>query len=116
MGRWRVKILAALVALLLCTSAGAQTDVRAPVNVGTRLYVDCVNSKVQTVREIEPTRVGINEFVTSTDDFCLVWMLIWYRALMGQDFPEGDVANRFNTNRVRILQTITNALRKDALR
>lgn len=113
---WRVKILVLLFTLLLSASTGAQTDLRAPVNVATRLYTDCVTSKFQTARDIEPTRVGINEFVTSADEQCLLWMLIWYRPLMGQDFPGGDVEKRFEANRLRFLQSLTNAIRKDALR
>jgi hypothetical protein len=107
-------VLAALVASL-SLSACAQ-DVRAPVNVATRLYVDCVSSKFQTARDIEPTRVGINEFVTYADEQCLLWMLVWYRALMDRDLPDGDVSNRFDANRRRFLQSLTNAIRKEALR
>jgi len=107
--------LIAICALLLSVSVCAQ-EVRAPVNVATRLYSDCLNTKFQTAVEITPTRVGINEFVSAVDDQCLLWMLIWYRALMGQDLPDGDVSNRFNANRVRILQSITVAIRKEALR
>lgn len=107
-------ILAAIVASLSLTACAQ--DVRAPVNVATRLYSDCLNSKLQTAVEITPTRVGINEFVTFIDEQCLLWMLIWYRPLMGQDLPDGDVSNRFNTNRLRILQSLTNAIRKEALR
>jgi hypothetical protein len=86
------------------------------VNVATRLYTDCVVSKFQSARDIEPTRVGINEFVSDADQQCLLWMLVWYRALMDQDLPNGDVSNRFNANRVRFLQSLTVAIRKEALR
>lgn len=106
----------AVVLLVTTFSVHAQQTVRAPVNVATRLYADCVVSKVDTVREITPTRVGINQFVTEVDEQCLLWMLIWYRSLMGNELPDGDVSDRFNMNRVRILQTLTNALRKEALR
>ena len=102
--------------VLLSSFAACAQEVRAPVNVATRLYSDCLNTKFQTAVEITPTRVGINEFVAAIDEQCLLWMLIWYRPLMGHDFPDGDVSNRFNANRVRILQTITVAIRKEALR
>lgn len=107
-------ILAAIVASLSLTACAK--DVRAPVNVATRLYTDCVTSKFETTRDIEPTRVGINEFITAVDEQCLLWMLIWYKPLMGQDFPDGDVEKRFESNRVRFIQALTNRIRKDALR
>jgi hypothetical protein len=107
-----------VLAILVASSSlsACAEDVRAPVNVATRLYTDCVVSKFQTVRDITPTRVGVNEFVTEVDQQCLLWMLVWYQALMNQDLPDGDVSNRFNANRSRFLQSLTNAIRKEALR
>jgi hypothetical protein len=100
---------------LLCS--GCEAQVRAPVNVATRLYTDCLNSKLMT-SEIEPTRVGINEFVEAADDWCLTWTVIWYPALMGPQITElqPDVIKRINENRLKILQGLTNDLRKQALR
>jgi hypothetical protein len=81
-----------------------------------RLYTDCLNSKLETT-EIEPTRVGIIEFIGAADDWCLAWTAVWYPALMGrkiQDLPE-DALHRINANRLRILQDLANELRKQAL-
>jgi hypothetical protein len=112
-----VKAIATILLALLTAGCEAQSVVRAPVNVATKLYADCLNAKLMSA-EIEPTRVGIIEFVEAADDWCLTWTVIWYPALMGpkiQDLQE-DVVKRINGNRLRILQDLTTELRKQALR
>mgnify|MGYP000984392692 CR=1 FL=1 len=98
-------------------SASAEEPVRAPANVAYELFVGCVRATVGTAREIEPTRVGIHDFVEEVDDTCLMWTVIWfptfYSGVELADYP-GGVAQRFNARRLQVLQQLTNELRAQA--
>lgn len=106
--------LAAALLILLssgCEAQKAPPDLRAPVNVATKLYVDCLSVKLGGRIEIEPTAVGVNDFIEGIDDWCLVWTVVWFRPLLGfgiEDRP--DYAARFNDNRVRVLSSIRREL------
>jgi hypothetical protein len=96
----------------------AQQNLRAPVNVATRLYKDCLVVAMSGRVEIEPTRVGIAAFIEEIDDRCIGWTVIWYRALMGQSMVnlQVDAMGRFTTNRLQMLQEISNAIKAEALK
>lgn len=115
----RLAFISALIACSLAASASEtveQQQVRAPVNVLTRLYVDCLVSKAQSARDIEPTRVGIAEFVEAADDWCIAWAVIWFKPLVGFDIMDRpDVADRFTHRRLAALQQLTDELRDLAL-
>jgi hypothetical protein len=104
---------AALLVLLSsgCDAQKAQPDLRAPVNVATKLYVDCLSVKLSERIEIEPTAVGVNDFIEGVDDWCLTWTVIWFRPLLGfglEDRP--DYVVRFNGNRMQVLSSIRREL------
>jgi hypothetical protein len=102
---------AALCALLVSgCEAQAPNDVRAPVNVATRLYVDCLQVKVLEPVDIEPNALGIQNFIEGVDDWCLAWTAIWFKPLLGFNLADRpDYVARFNVNRTRVLS----ALRKE---
>lgn len=109
-------LLASVLAAVALSASAQETPVRAPVNVLTQLYVDCLISKAQTTRDIEPTRVGIAEFVEAADDWCIAWAVIWFKPLMGFDVMDRpDVAERFTYRRLQALQQLTHELRALAL-
>lgn len=103
--------------LLVSTQAVAQRMSDLPVYVATTLYLDCVRVKFDTAKDITPTRVGINQFVTYADEYCLTWTAIWYGPLVGtpMDKIPGKTINEFDRNRREILQSLTDTIRKEAL-
>lgn len=111
-----MKVLAALL-IAACTSASGQ-QVQETANVATKLYLGCVQATLQGTVHITPTRVGINQFVTEIDNRCLAWMVIWYRPLVGEDIIKlrPDALSIITKNRLRILQELTEQIRKEALR
>lgn len=106
----------ALVAVLLatCLSASAAKEVNVPFG----LYQSCVKGTLQSVRDIEPTRVGISEFVNELDDYCLTWTVIWYPAFAGQEVQKMTVAEQLGFNHLRtgLLLQLAAQLRIEALR
>lgn len=113
-----MKALASLL-IIACTSACSQQaqTIRAPVNVATRLYSDCIEASLMSA-QITPTRVGIIEYVEAVDDQCLTWMVIWFKPLVGYEITQlqPDAAERLRKNLLSKLQSLTVMLRKEALR
>ena len=110
------KLLLSLLLALFAVVACSQT-IRAPVNVATKLYMDCMVVKFQTVTSIEPTRVGINAFVTESDEFCHQWAVIWYKPFFDQELTaRPDIYLRYSLNRKRVAQELTDYIRKEALK
>ena len=113
-----MRLIVAVFLLFISTTAMAQQNQRAPVNVATRLYKDCLAVKLSGRLQIEPTRVGIAAFVEELDDNCLAWTVIWYQALMGHSMIQipFDVMGRFTANRLALLQTVSDNIKVEALR
>lgn len=86
------------------------------VGIANRIYGDCIKARLMVERDIEPTRVGIIEFVERTDDWCLPWTLVWTQALANIDFfQRSDVLTAFQASRLRLLQRLADELRDEAL-
>jgi hypothetical protein len=113
-----MRLLALLTFATLSLPACAQKVEDLPVYVATTLYRDCLQVKFQGATEITPTRIGINQFVQQVDDECLTWTVIWYGPMMGRpmDKEPWKTIGLFDQNRKAILQSLTEAIRKEALR
>ena len=89
-----------LVAMALTASAQGPWNPREPVMVATRLYTDCMDATLLSVREIEPSTPAIYELTELMDDKCLEWTIVWLHALVEVDFMDRpDYATRFNDKR-----------------
>jgi len=106
-----MKLVAAAL-VVLATSACAE-DLRAPVNVAWQLYYGCMEAAITSTR-LEPTAVGIDEFVHDADEQCLIWTIVWYKPLMGDSIGNwtNDKMTRFNQRRVGVTQSLKADLRK----
>lgn len=83
-----------------------------------QLYLGCVKATVSSQRDIEPTRVGISDFVRQLDENCLAWTVIWYPALVGKDITsisDRELIN-FNNKRISVLGSLTRQIQAEALR
>jgi len=108
-----MRYLAAAFCILLATGCEAQppNDVRAPVNVATKLYVDCLQVKLAEPVEIEPNALGIQDFIEGVDDWCLAWTVIWFKPLLGYGLADRpDYVLRFNSNRGKVLSGLRREL------
>lgn len=105
----------ALAAVIVFAAAGCSAQ-SSPVGIANRIYGDCIKARLMVERSIEPTRVGIIEFVERTDDWCLPWTLVWTQALANIDFfQRSDVLTAFQASRLRLLQRLADELRDEAL-
>lgn len=98
-------------------AVAAPTQVPTPARTATLLYAGCIKAKLQSTREIEPTRVGIAYFVEDTDLECLIWTGVWYSTAYAKELlDDEEVLNSFSEFRLQYLQNLTNVLRKQAMR
>jgi hypothetical protein len=105
-----------LIATLLATFLSASAAKEANIAFG--IYQSCVKGTLYSVRDIEPTRVGISEFVNELDDYCLSWAVIWYPAFAGREVQKMtmDEQQKFNHLRTGLLLQLAAQLRLEALR
>ena len=109
----------AVAAVLLALTAAATLPVSrpepiTPLGVAFELYRGCMDGYYESAYVV-PTKEDIRDYVISTDEKCILWMMIWYKPAFenGPDITEWPLTQikLLNSKRLKFLTEYEDIMR-----
>jgi hypothetical protein len=77
-----MKLLVAIVLTTVLVSSSVVAQHGSPINIAHQLYDGCMGGYVLAAN-IRPTRSDIKNYIDSSHEQCLTWMVVWYKPVTG---------------------------------